>query len=204
MENCKGIDVSHYEPNIDWSGVANAGFAFSIAKCTEGTTIKDQSFDSHWQAMADANLLRGAYHFFRPTGNAADQAKFFCDSFELQKHDLPPICDVEDAGTMSVADLSKSVHAWLDTVQSITGRLPMIYTSVSFGNEHLDASFGGHPLWIARYATVADPGIPHGFSSWQLWQFEENGLVPGVPVPVDVSVFHGGDKAAMAQWCLDH
>ena len=145
MSNIKGIDVSHYEPHVAWDQVANAGFGFGILKATEGISIKDQSFDTHWVNMAKADLVRGAYHFFHASGNASDQAKFFCDSFDLQEHDLPPICDVESAGDMSKAELSKSVHAWLDTVEGLLGRKPMIYTGLSFGNDHLDGSFGLYP-----------------------------------------------------------
>jgi GH25 family lysozyme M1 (1,4-beta-N-acetylmuramidase) len=33
----KGIDVSGYQPNVDWAAQKNAGIAFAYIKATEGT-----------------------------------------------------------------------------------------------------------------------------------------------------------------------
>ncbi|WP_039950325.1 GH25 family lysozyme, partial [Wolbachia pipientis] len=36
----KGIDVSHWDVDIDWSEVANDGIQFAFAKATEGETFQ--------------------------------------------------------------------------------------------------------------------------------------------------------------------
>lgn len=37
----KGIDVSHYQGDIDWKQVANDDITFTIVKATEGTYMVD-------------------------------------------------------------------------------------------------------------------------------------------------------------------
>lgn len=40
----RGIDVSHYQKNIDWEKVANSGVDFVYIKATEGATYVDPMF----------------------------------------------------------------------------------------------------------------------------------------------------------------
>ena len=54
-----GIDVSHHNGIIDWSGVADSGVTFAFAKATEGgdpsqSSYTDPTFQTNWQAMRDA------------------------------------------------------------------------------------------------------------------------------------------------------
>ena len=204
----RGIDVSHYQPHIDWAKVAGAGFSFAFCKATEGVASRDELFGSYWRQMRAAGIVRGAYHFFLPTDNAADEAAHFCDVLDrigggLRADDLPPVCDVERAGDMSIAELSASVHAWCDAVRTHFGRTPMLYLSKGFGG--LDDSFGDFPLWVARYANVPDPGVPHGWSDWAFWQTADHGEVPGVSgTNVDINVFHRETLADLQAWVAEH
>jgi len=60
----EGIDLSGYQPTVDWTKVAASGIAFAFIKATEGTTLIDHTFADHWARAKRASLLRGAYHFF--------------------------------------------------------------------------------------------------------------------------------------------
>src|SRR5262249_32662331 len=73
----RGIDISHWQGTINWTGAKNSGLTFAFCKATEGTTYKDPSFAANWPAMKAVGLIRGAYHFGRPGSDAAAQAKFF-------------------------------------------------------------------------------------------------------------------------------
>lgn len=61
--HAQGIDVSHYNGNIDWQQVAAAGKTFAFIKATEGTKYQDNQFLINVQGARDANILVGAYHF---------------------------------------------------------------------------------------------------------------------------------------------
>ena len=69
----RGIDVSHYQGNINWSKVATSGIKFACAKATEGITYVDPSFSANWVGMKSVGLTRCAYHFAHPKEDAATQ-----------------------------------------------------------------------------------------------------------------------------------
>ncbi|MBC6419743.1 MAG: hypothetical protein GDA44_13755 [Prochloron sp. SP5CPC1] len=62
-----GIDVSDFDGSVNWRKVKGAGFSFAFAKATEGRTWKATTFPRNWRQMEGAGIIRGAYHFFRPT-----------------------------------------------------------------------------------------------------------------------------------------
>ncbi|HEV3471189.1 MAG TPA: GH25 family lysozyme, partial [Pyrinomonadaceae bacterium] len=112
-----GIDVSHYQGGVNWEAVKAAGCAFAFAKATEGAGVTDPFFHANWAGMKAAGLLRGAYHFFRPAQDAAQQAAHFLSTVQLQPGDLPPVLDVETADGVAGADLVGGVQTWLDAVE---------------------------------------------------------------------------------------
>lgn len=62
-----GIDVSDYDEFVNWQQVRSAGFSVAFAKATEGGTFRADTFSGNWRRMKGAGIIRGAYHFFRPT-----------------------------------------------------------------------------------------------------------------------------------------
>jgi lysozyme len=186
-----GIDVSHYQGNVDWDLVKAAGISFAFAKATESTTYVDSQFKTNWQGLKSAGLLRGAYHFFQAGSDAAAQAENFIKTIgALEPVDLPPVLDIESAGSATNSQIIAGLQTWLDTVEQGLGRKPMIYTNASFWNAHLNNQFGNYPLWIAHY-DVASPKIPAGWSEWNFWQYSQTGHVQGVSGSVDTDWYNG-------------
>jgi lysozyme len=101
----QGIDVSHYQGVVDWQQVAQNGMAFAFAKATEGITYVDPQLAANWDGIRVAGLVRGAYHFFEPNDDAAQQAQHFLSTVQLQPGDLPPVLDVETTGGVSDAQI---------------------------------------------------------------------------------------------------
>ena len=62
----RGIDVSHYQGDVDWAAVRAAGYTFAFTKATEGTDEVDPMFAANWAGIDSAGMTRGAYHFFDP------------------------------------------------------------------------------------------------------------------------------------------
>ena len=63
MSNAPGIDVSHYQGNVDWTAVRGAGMVLAFATATEGSNYVDSKFAANWAGMKTVGLKRGAYHF---------------------------------------------------------------------------------------------------------------------------------------------
>jgi GH25 family lysozyme M1 (1,4-beta-N-acetylmuramidase) len=95
----KGIDVSNWEPFIDWEQVRNQDIHFVFMKASQAKN-SDLSFDKHWADAKKFGILRGAYHLIDPRIKAEDQARVFLDKLKanggLGPADLPPVLDLED------------------------------------------------------------------------------------------------------------
>src|SRR4051812_10316990 len=61
----KGADVSHFQPNINWTSVKNGGYDFAFVKATEGVDFVDSTFTSYIAGANAAGLYVGPYHFAR-------------------------------------------------------------------------------------------------------------------------------------------
>jgi lysozyme len=188
--NAQGIDVSHFQGTVSWQQVQQAGILFAIAKATDGLTWTDPDFTANWSGMKEAGLLRGAYHFFEPADDAAQQAEFFLSVVQLESGDLPPVLDVEKAASTSEA-LWQGVQTWLEQVEAATGVQPILYMSPGFADEYAaPASLAAYPLWIADYG-VSQPTLPTGWTTWLIWQYSESGTMTGVTGTVDLDEVNG-------------
>lgn len=191
-----GIDVSHYQPAIDWAAVVGAGFQYCFIKATEGVACVDRSFAQHWQNARDAGLIRGAYHFFRPALTVESQADFFLGIVkELQPGDLPPVLDLEapqDWTPLPAGERAALAVSWLQTVERQLGVTPIVYVSPAFATGILGNSSDlvRYPVWVAHYTTAEAPSVPKPWTSWTFWQ-HSNGRALGLPVPVDLNRFNG-------------
>ena len=195
----QGIDVSHHQSRIDWPRVARQDFQFAFVKATEGLEFKDSLFQHNWPDMARAGLIRGAYHFFRPTLDARRQAKNFFSHVPLAGGDLPPVLDVEVLDGTSKVELIVGVKTWLWMAEIHYGVKPILYTNVKFYNKYLAGHFEDYPLWIARYNT-RQPRTATG-RDWQFWQYGNRGRVAGISGEVDLNVFRG-NIIELTQLCL--
>jgi lysozyme len=193
-----GIDLSHHNGTVDWAAVAAEGHTFAFVKASEGVDNPDASFPSHWPAMKEAGLIRGAYHFYVTEDDPAEQAKLFLGTVDLQPGDLAPAVDVEVIGHGTQPGLADRLETFLSILEQHYGVKPIIYTGPNFWDQHLDDTFGGHPLWIAEYG-VSEPRLPIGWDEWHLWQFNGDVTVPGVEKAVDASHVNrtGADLAAL-------
>jgi GH25 family lysozyme M1 (1,4-beta-N-acetylmuramidase) len=196
-----GIDVSHWQRNIDWHRVRRAGIDFAIAKATEGTGYVDHFYARNAKKARRAGIRFTAYHFARPQGgaqNARKQADFFVKKARLRSTDLVPALDLEQSGGLGPVALQRWVLAFLKRVETRIHAKPMVYTSPGFwtgnmANTRSIAKAGFRVLWVANYGTNR-PMVParrwngHG---WTIWQWTKCGSVAGIDGCVDRNALAG-------------
>ena len=191
-----GIDVSHYQPAIDWDAVVRSGFQYCFVKATEGAAAVDRSFARHWRDSRRAGLIRGAYHFFRPAVSPLVQASLFVRTVQrLQPGDLPPVLDLEspeDWLGIATGERAELALAWLEAVEQHLGVAPIIYLSPAFASDTLaNASpLARYRVWVAQYTMAEWPSIPKPWKAWTFWQ-HGNDRTSGISVPVDLNRFNG-------------
>lgn len=188
-----GIDISHYQGNINWEELAiNRASPYPIhfvfMKATEGGDLSDKNFPQNFEKARQSGFIRGAYHFFTSKTDALKQAEFFIRTVKLMPGDLPPVLDVEVVGKRSKKELKESVKQWLLRVEEHYGVKPILYASYKFKNKYLnDSLLNTYPYWIAHY--YVDSVRYEG--KWNFWQHADIGRVPGIKESVDLNVYNG-------------
>jgi lysozyme len=188
-----GIDVSHYQKEIDWNTVAQQDVEFAFVKATEGQTYRDSIFCYNWGEMKRVGIKRGAYHFYTPSVDPMLQAENFLEAVEIEKGDLPPVLDFEQTGKKNRIELIADLQVWLNEVEQNYQIKPIIYTNQKLYNLYIKNNFDNYIVWIARYNTKA-PDMPFT-QSWTFWQYGNKGRIDGIEGDVDFNVFHGDTEA---------
>lgn len=190
-----GVDVSNYQPSINWSQVSHS---VAAAYIEEGDgSWSSPTFAGQKAGAAAAGLPWGAYFFAEPSANVTTATN---DAFVFVSHGgasgvLPPVLDTETSNGLSAAQVAAWDAGWIAEVQSLSHRPVMIYTGAY---PWAYSSLNSFPLWIAAYPAGYNPvqsacGLPlpstFGWSSWEGWQFTSSATIPGISGNVDKSVF---------------
>lgn len=157
------IDVSDWQPTVNWRAVRLAGVFGVIVKAGEGVR-PDPTFTEHVAGARAAGLQVQAYWFVRPDGCNAEAA-----AIRRYSAGLPVALDMEVPGIAGYAYCLRSVaHS--------------VYTSPG---TWAGGSTGGLPLWQAEYGPTLHP-------VWQpvrAWQYTDAASIAGLHL--DESVDYG-------------
>lgn len=189
-----GVDISHYQGDIDWDDLRNAmiegcPIRFIMIKATEGSSRVDEKFNDNFYMAREYGYIRGAYHFWSNKSTAREQAYFFLKKVRLEDGDLPPVLDVEHKPKdQPVEDFQRDVLTWLHIVEDKYHVKPIIYTYYKFKEQYLNAPvFDDYPYWIAHY--YVDKVEYKG--EWKFWQHTDVGRLPGIKGYVDFNIYNG-------------
>jgi GH25 family lysozyme M1 (1,4-beta-N-acetylmuramidase) len=196
----RGVDVSSWQhqggAGIDWRAVRAAGITFAFIKATEGADYTNPYFAGDRAAASAAGLAVGGYHYARPAmprSTAVDQARHLLAATGAAGSTgrFPPVLDLETTGGLGPTDLTAWTGAFLEEVETRTGRPPILYTYRSFWTDKManTRAFAKYPLWFAIYNGKDAPGwLPGGWRNWTYWQHTSGGTVNGIQGKVDMNV----------------
>ena len=198
-----GIDVSSYQEEIDWKGMAKEGFSFAFIKASEGSSHVDPAFKEHWKKAHAAGLACGAYHFLSFDTEGASQAENFIDTVPkgfgflgLGSSALPPAVDIEMYGDYETAPptqqmLDDVLQPMLSALEDHYGRTPVLYTNPYLYEQYLSGKYDDYPIWISD-PEMSD-SLPDG-RDWTICQYTFEGSSPYVDdgaKDLDLNVFRG-------------
>ncbi|WP_046225565.1 glycoside hydrolase family 25 protein [Paenibacillus dauci] len=208
--NAQGIDVSHWQGNINWNQVRAAGKQFVFIKASEGTSYRDDRFISNIQGARAAGMLVGAYHFLNAQNAAAarKEAAHFIDCLKkiggADSLDLPPVMDYEDnPGKLGRSQINAVALAFLQEVERLSSCRPIVYTGNAFAAQ-FDRSLGEYDLWIARYSVTRVPDDCTAWQQWDFWQYTDAGQVPGIQGGVDLNEYQGTISELQTRYAKTH
>jgi len=173
----KGIDISHWNGDVDFHKMKADGYDFAVIKATQGTWRVDPKLLRNVAMCQDAGMAHSLYHFLDPImdghqdGN--EQYEYFMDNTSGLHGDLPNALDVEWQGDLSKFGLTELVLDFL-----IQPGEWLIYSNLNYFNSILlqpDDIAQHADIWLAWPSkTAVKPPMPLHYkeSEVKLWQYD--------------------------------
>lgn len=187
-----GVDMSHWQANIDFSKLAYHNIRFGIFKAGEiptgsRTEFTDPKYARNITEAPKHGIITGAYYFFHPAIGASQQARHFdavMDKFG--QPDLPPVIDVESTDNLPPVKIAAVLKAMIDALMARGYRLPIIYSRWGFLVNQVGEPYWlkDHLLWLAQYNTTLTVK-PRDMSKVIIWQYTDKLRLAGIGVNLD-------------------
>lgn len=189
-----GVDVSHYQGDINWNMLADQDIRFAYIKATEGSSHVDEYFAKNYREARQAGLRVGAYHFFSFDSSGITQAENFIETVGSFEGMMPPVVDVEFYGSKeenppACEEVFPQLQSYLDAVEDAYGLRPIIYATYESWELYVKERFDDYPLWIRDIWRQPEESV-----NWTFWQYTNKGRLKGFSGEesyVDLNVFAG-------------
>lgn len=183
----KGIDVSKWQGNIDWSKVKNDGVEFAMIRSSYGSSSLDPKFEVNYQGAKSNGIAVGVYHYSHATTveMAQKEVDFLIKTLAGKQFEYPVCLDLEDKAQMAldkktIADIALVYYYALEEA----GYYPLLYSSKSwFSGKLYDSSLDIYERWVAQWTnTLTYTG------ELAIWQYSATGRVSGISGNVDLDI----------------
>ena len=185
----KLIDVSTWNGNIDWDKVYKSGVRYAMIRSSfgiENPNQVDNKFVRNITNAQRAGVKCGIYHYSyaKSAAEAKKEAEFCLKTIKGYKIDLPVAFDIEDSSQTHLGKdtLTSIVIAFCDRIKS-AGYRPMLYCNPNWlcNYLHKDKLINKYDIWLANW------GVSAPSYNCAIWQYSENGSVPGISGSVDMN-----------------
>ena len=186
-----GIDISHWQGNVNFQTVKQQGFDFVMIRAAAGNAngvlYLDSCFETYYNAAVAAGLHVGAYFYasgqFHKAGRGLAEAKYFLQVISGKKFDMPVALDVECSPAGYNTITTDNAIAFCDYLESMGYYVSIYASDISGFKSRLDLSrLAPYDKWVARYNTTG-PQYVKDFGMWQFGgstNYLRNVKVPGV------------------------
>ena len=188
----KGVDVSHYQGDIDWKILSNQGIKFAFIKATEGKSFVDENYNLNYKNAIKTDLKIGAYHFFTYDTDGVLQAENFIKNVSKTENMLPPVVDIEFYGEEYTVERTKEqLHLMLNKLEEFYEKKPIIYTTHETYNWYIANDFKDNYIWIRD--VFFKPRLIDN-REWTFWQYTNRAKLDGYngqEKRIDINVYNG-------------
>lgn len=154
--------------------------------------MKDEYCDQNLKGASEAGIDMGVYFYSQAVTveEAEEEAAFVLDSIKDYDIKYPVVFDMEETGTdnartaqLSAEQKTDITIAFCEKVKA-AGYTPMIYGNIEWMMDHVELErLTQYPKWFAQYFNK--PFFPYEF---QMWQYTNEGSVPGIEGGVDLNL----------------
>lgn len=200
-ESRTGIDVSHWQKEIDWEQVKESGVEFAMIRLgyrgyEKGGIGLDTYATKNLDGAIAAGLDVGVYFFSQALTpqEAEEEAYFVVNQLEpyAEHITMPVVFDWEhvtdeDARTADMRDpdiLTDCTITFLQTIEA-AGYEPMVYFNRTQSWKYLNLEeVKDYEFWLAAYTQRMK--FPYKI---KMWQYTNTGKVPGVEGDCDINIY---------------
>lgn len=193
----KGIDVSRYQGEIDWSKVAADGVEFAMIRLgirgsAEGTLVLDEQYVNNVEGSLANGIDTGVYFFTQALNEAeaVEEAEFVLANLDGYNINYPVAFDIEAIETSDPRTRDMTQEDWTKVTVAFCERIKAAgYTPVVYGNlrtfllmldmEQLEQ----YEKWFGYFRTPMYFPYAHG-----IWQYSSQGTVDGIDGDVDLNI----------------
>lgn len=147
-----GVDVSSFQPKVDWRQLRIDGYQFASVRCCEGLVL-DSMHDTHIKDAKSEGFIVGSYQIGHPSQDVTKLAEFFLKHALIEAGHIKPVPDMETLASGHVPDNAGPwTDQWCEFVKEKSGASPMPYASSSY--------------WATMCAQRPSLGGPFGWDWW--------------------------------------
>lgn len=190
-----GIDVSHWQGDIDFKKVKEAGVEFAYIRVGRGSGIGgkyvlDEKFEQNIKGFNKVGIPVGVYFYSyaNSKNDAEKEAKWLIKKIKTYQVDLEIAFDWENWSSFQEFDLSfyklsELAKTFSKTIQK-AGYQGMLYSSKTYLEDIWYKT--DTPVWLAHYTSNTDYQ-----GKYKVWQLCNNGKVSGIDDNlVDINIMY--------------
>lgn len=195
-----GIDVSHYQLEIDWKAVREQGIEFAILKCQyEAQSHRiDEYFERNYSGCKENGISTGVYIFIgsKSIEDPERDANCLLGHLKGRPLDYGIWIDLEAASVRAIG--KERITALVRVYERIfknAGYYVGIYCNLDWYRNVLDTkALGNLDFWIARYPKNDDGTLRESLNPGLgvAWQYSSKGRLRGIRNVVDLDVDFDG------------
>lgn len=175
----KGIDISVYQPNLNFKSIKASGVETVYIKATEGLTYNNKLLKSQYEGAKAAGLKIGFYHYLRANDPVAE-AKHFLNIISGLKSDC--LYGIDSEEQTEAVGISARTRKFADYLIS-QSKPVVLYTGEAFYNKEILPIVRDLPLWVAHYGlskrpTIKSVGWQYNNTPYDLDIFDDGILLP--------------------------
>lgn len=190
----KGIDVSHFQGNIDWNKV-KGNIDFAILRLgwigNNNNHTLDTKFETYYNACKSAGIPIGiyVYNYCNSEDTVKSGAEWTVNQLKDKGIDLPIYIDMEDRSIENLGkDKLTSICIAFNTVIENAGYWAGVYANLNWYTNYLnkDTIKARYTTWVAHYGISQDRYV----GQYDMLQYSDTGKISGISGNVDMDIMY--------------
>ena len=187
----KGIDISEWQENVNYSKLKEQGIEFAIIRLGYGKQInqKDSMFETHFEGLKNAGIKVGAYlySYAYVKEGAKLEAENTLKIIKGKQFDLPIFYDMEESkqALLGKEVLTEMANEWCRILKN-AGYKAGVYANLNWFKNYLnpyEIKAEGNYIWLALWNNDEKPNVEFPVD---FWQYSSKGKLDGIKSFVDL------------------